>query len=158
MRAFLVSSLCLFAVLPVANAATVQAGFVAVQASSNQGAAFNSANKTTGDGNSTGSSASGSNATLGAAGGSSVHFSSFGAANSGVSITPFGVSTTSAHTAFSSGEASNGASFNASNQTFGQSNGSSAFTSTTTTTKTNFANNSSKMVAGVGFLNFENAY
>ena len=158
MRALIASSLCLFAVLPVAQAATVQAGFVAAQASNNQGSAFNSTNTTNGNGNSTGSSASGSNVTLGAANGSTVHFSSFGTANSAVSVTPFGVTTTSSHNAFSSGDASNGASFSASNQTFGQSNGTSSFTGTTTTNKSAYNNSTAKVVAGVGFVNFEGAY
>jgi len=84
-----------------------------------------------------------------------VTYFSRGSAHSSTVVSPFSVSTTSSHEAFSNGNASAGASFNATNQTFGQSNGNSSFNSTQTTTASAYDNKAFQVSGAVGFINFE---
>ncbi len=157
MRMVIASAFCLFAALPAAQASGIQAGFIAGQASGNQGSTYNNTTSIYGAGNATGSSASGTGFSLGAADGSHVTYFSRGSANSSTVVTPFSVNTSSSHEAFSAGHASDGASFTATNQTFGQSNGNSNFSSSQVTT-TGYVNKGFQVSAALGFVNFEGGF
>lgn len=165
MRTIIVSALCLFAGLPAAmaggapNHGSAVIGFVAGEVSGNQGSTFKQFNETKGSGSSAGSSASGTVFNLNAGEGSGVKYSSYGTAHSDVSVTPFGVVSNSSHDAGAFGKAwGENASFSASNQTFGQSNGNSAFTSEQKTKTTAYNNSEYKAIAVVGFASFEGGY
>jgi len=113
------SALCLFAVLPAAQAAGVQGGFIAGQANGNQGSTYDKTKTIAGIGNSIGSSASGTGFVLGADNGSEVAYFSRGSTNSSTVASPYSVNANSSHETCSNGNASNGANFTVTNQTFG---------------------------------------
>ena len=165
MRVIIVSALCLFAAVPAAHAGSGSAqgvgviGFIAGETSGNQGSTFKQFTETNGSGGSAGSSASGTVFNMNAANGSGVKYSSFGTAHSDVSVTPFGVTSNSSHDAGAFGKTwGDNAAFNASNQTFGQSNGYSSFTSEQKTKLTAYNNSEYQVIGAIGFAGFEGSY
>jgi len=103
-------------------------GFSNQGGTNNAGQSANINGTFNGNGNTIGSSASGFNTTLGgSANDAFARFESNGTAYSQTSVTPFETTTTSNHSGFATGTVDNGGAFQASVQTFGQSNGGSAF-------------------------------
>lgn len=164
MRVIIVSALCLFAALPAAHAGNGSAqgggviGFIAGQASGNQGSTYKQFTDTNGSGGSAGSSASGTVFGLSGNNGSGVKYSSYGTAHTDVSVTPFGVASNSSHDASAFGKTWGDATLGASNQTFGQSNGYSTFTMEQKTKQTSYNNSEYQVLGVVGFAGFEGSY
>ena len=164
MRVIIVSALCLFAGLPAAHAGSGSAqglgviGFVAGEASGNQGSTFKQFTETNGSGGSVGSSGSGTIFNMSGTNGSGVKYSSYGTAHSDVSVTPFGVVSNSSHDAGAFGKTWGDGGFSAANQTFGQSNGYSQFTSEQKTKVTGYNNSEYHVLGAIAFAGFEGSY
>jgi hypothetical protein len=158
MRPYIVSALsafCVLAAMPLAHAGGAAVGFVAGEVAGNQANSTNTTTTMFGQGNATGASASGTNFAIGGAKNSSVKFSTDGTASSAIAITPFGVTSTSSHSAYATGTSHGNAAFSATNETFGQSSGGVSFMNNSITDQTSAQGSSFKVIGAVaGFGDF----
>jgi hypothetical protein len=160
-KLLLLSAFCALAAVPAAYAGSgvIGGAFIAGEATGNQGMSSSNTATTWGQGSSTGSSASGTEFYISGSGrGSSAQFESNGQANSSVFVAPSGVTSTSSHSAFSTGSTHGDGSFSANNQTFGQSAGQTNFSSTEVSKSAAYNNTAFEIVGAAGFVGYENGF